>query len=93
MTESVEELRNQVKVLRSALQKIVDVEPEQVYEPLGNEDCADCQRAKDRNWPPSRLCDVHSSRLNEQDSRNERRRNNESVDMRRIARDALEGRA
>jgi hypothetical protein len=75
--------------LRRALEQIRDYEPEREAFRLDNEACPDCKRNRERQWPPSGLCEKHYCQVDDN------RRANSDVDarqhyrMREIARAAL----
>lgn len=82
-------LREQVERLREALSEIVAYETEHDYTPISNEGCEECRRCREREWPPSRLCDNHFRDLAAREHRNRMTDEAQHLRLRDIARAAL----
>ena len=87
--EVVEELNR----LREALETIRDYEVEwkglSDAESAELDDCAECARNRERNWPPSGLCDEHYSIVSRRRDENQHATNTQYIGMKRTARTAL----
>jgi hypothetical protein len=74
---------------RAALREIRDYEPEREAFRLDNESCPDCKRNRERQWPPSGLCEKHYGQAADNRDRRERTEARQHYRMREIARAAL----
>lgn len=88
-------MKDNEQLYKEALLKIINYKPkfdtDKMREKLSKEceECPECQYARQRNWPPSGLCNKHYTEWSEVWDREELIRNTQSLDMRNIARDAL----
>jgi hypothetical protein len=85
-------LKARAAQLEAALRDIVEHEPEFVRDDQLADDvqaCSECARCREREWPPSQMCDKHYTRMARLGDRNERLRASQHLYMRDIALAAL----
>ncbi len=83
---------DRIAELEAALKQIRDHDFERVPDETFAQDieeCPDCARCRQREWPPSRLCDEHYRRMSRRGDIESRRRCEQHYAMREIAREAL----
>lgn len=85
-------MQSEIIRLREALQKIVDYQPPH-HTWNGSGECSDCRESRDRQWPPSGLCDIHYREKSKVDDKNIHEYSFQHWTLRDIAKDALRPRA
>jgi hypothetical protein len=86
---SPEATTGRLREIEDALRQIRDYEPEREAFRLDNESCPDCKRNRERQWPPSGLCEKHYCRMDDIRHANSDVDARQHYHMRELARAAL----